>query len=100
MGIGVGTPSRVIDLLDAGRCSIASFARFVSQELDLLLNYPGALSSSKLERVIVDASHIDQKKRGIFDMRETQQPLMQLLNRPEIKDRYGSGKGDIQLIVY
>lgn len=60
----------------------------------------GALDSSNLERVIVDCSHIDQKKRGIFDMRETQQSLVQLLNRPELKGRYGRGKGDILLIMY
>lgn len=65
-----------------------------------MLTRPGALSSSKIERVIIDGSHIDQKKRGIFDMRETQQPLMQLLNRSELKDRYGTGSGDIQLIIY
>ncbi|KAK4697916.1 protein CMS1, partial [Lecanoromycetidae sp. Uapishka_2] len=73
MSFGVGTPSRVIDLLDA---------------------------VTQLERVLVDATHIDQKKRGILDMRETQEPLMQLLNRPELKSRYGSGSGSIQLILY
>ncbi|CAD6592940.1 MAG: hypothetical protein ASARMPRED_006854 [Alectoria sarmentosa] len=70
IGIGVGTPSRIIDLLDSG-----------------------SLSSSSLERVVVDCSHIDQKKRGIFDMRETQEPLMELLNRSELKSRYGNGSG-------
>lgn len=61
---------------------------------------PGALLPSKLERIIVDCSYIDQKKRGIFDMQETQQALMRLLNRPELKGRYGGGSGDIQLICY
>lgn len=60
----------------------------------------GALLPSKLERIIIDCSYIDQKKRGIFDMRETEQPLMRLLNRPELKGRYGGGSGDIQLICY
>lgn len=77
MGIGVGTPSRIIDLFDSG-----------------------ALSSSSLERVVVDCSHIDQKKRGIFDMRETQQPLMALLNQSELKNRYGSGSGKVRLLLY
>lgn len=77
MGIGVGTPTRIIDLLDAG-----------------------ALSSQKLERIVLDCSHIDQKKRGIFDMKETQQPLMQLLNRDEIKNRYGKEQGGIDLLFY
>ena len=60
----------------------------------------GALSSAFLERVVVDCSHIDQKKRGIFDMRETQQPLMVLLNQPELKSRYGNGSGKIRLLLY
>ncbi|KAL2037910.1 hypothetical protein N7G274_009385 [Stereocaulon virgatum] len=77
IGIGVGTPSRIIDLLDAG-----------------------ALMSSKLERVVIDSSHIDQKKRGIFDMRETQRPLMLLLNRPELKTRYGGSCGNLEVLMY
>ncbi|GAB7359669.1 hypothetical protein MBLNU230_g6848t1 [Neophaeotheca triangularis] len=67
MGIGVGTPQRLLDLLDAG-----------------------ALSASKLERIVVDASHIDQKKRGILDMKEIQVPLLTLLSKPEFKERYGA----------
>lgn len=65
-----------------------------------VLTDSGALSTSGLERVIVDGSHIDQKKRGIFDMRETQQPLMHLLNRSELKDRYGKVSGAVDLVVY
>jgi len=53
----------------------------------------GALLSENLERILVDFSHIDQKKRGILDMKETQQPLMRLLNRGELKSRYGGGQG-------
>ena len=60
----------------------------------------GALSSSSLAQVVVDCSHIDQKRRGIFDMRETQQPLMTLLNRSELKSRYGSGSGKVRLLLY
>ena len=66
----------------------------------VVLIHVGALSSSNLERVVVDCSHIDQKKRGIFDMRETQQPLMALLNRPELKSRYGCGIGKVRLLFY
>ncbi|KAK0510118.1 hypothetical protein JMJ35_007512 [Cladonia borealis] len=75
--IGVGTPSRIIDLFNAG-----------------------ALTSSNLERIVIDASHFDQKKRGIFDMRETQEPLVQLLNRMELKSRYSSDTGAIQILLY
>lgn len=60
----------------------------------------GALMSSKLERVVIDSSHIDQKKRGIFDMRETQQPLILLLNRPEWKNRYGGSGGNLEVLMY
>lgn len=77
MGVGVGTPSRIIDLLDSG-----------------------SLSSSSLKQVVIDCSHIDLKKRGIFDMRETQQPLMTLLNRSELKSRYGNVIGKVRLLLY
>lgn len=60
----------------------------------------GALSLKTLKRIVVDCSHIDQKKRGILDMRETQGPLIQLLNRSELKDRYGGAESDVQLIFY
>lgn len=48
----------------------------------------------------MDASHIDLKKRGILDMKETQQPLMMLLNRADLKDRYDREKGGIGLMFY
>ena len=60
----------------------------------------GALSSEKLERIVVDCSYIDKKKRGIFDIRETQQPLMQLLINDEIKYRYGRTSHKIALLIY
>lgn len=66
----------------------------------MMLTRVGALSVTELERVLIDATHIDQKKRGIFDMRETQEPLMLLLNEPELKSRYGSEKGNVQLMLY
>lgn len=82
--------------------SVTTLARSKASNKRSILTSTGALSLEKLERVIVDGSHIDQKKRGIFDMRETQQPLMQLLNRPVLKNRYaiGTNEGDVQLIIY
>lgn len=77
MGIGVGTPRRITDLLDSG-----------------------ALSAGALERVVVDVSHVDVKKRGVLDMRELVPPLVDLLNRAELKERYGSGKGNVELLFY
>ena len=97
MSFGVGTPVRIIDLLDSGM----SFSR-PRPKLFCIAgpNDSGALSLSALERVVVDCSHIDQKRRGILNMRETQEPLVRLLNRPELKDRYSSGEGGIQLLFY
>lgn len=54
----------------------------------------GALSASHLERIVIDASHIDQKKRGIMDMKETQVPLVQLLARKDIKEAK-AGKAEL-----
>lgn len=65
MNIGVGTPQRLMDLLDQG-----------------------ALSITHLERIVIDASHIDQKKRGIMDMKDTLVPLVKLLTRKDLKERY------------
>ncbi len=53
-----------------------------------------------LKRIVVDCSYIDQKKRGILDMRETQEPLMQLLNRSELKMCYGDAENGVQLVFY
>ncbi|KAJ9641475.1 Protein cms1 [Coniosporium apollinis] len=77
MGIGVGTPQRIIDLLD-----------------------DGALSSDNLKRIVIDASHIDQKKRGILDMKEIEVPLVQLLGREEFKKRYGAAEKRLELLFY
>ncbi|KAL1972286.1 hypothetical protein VTN31DRAFT_7505 [Thermomyces dupontii] len=78
VNIGVGTPQRISDLLDSG-----------------------SLKIDALERIVIDGSHIDQKKRGIFDMKETFFPLLQLLNRPEFRDRYGRPEGQgLHVLVY
>ncbi|KIH87329.1 protein CMS1 [Sporothrix brasiliensis 5110] len=73
-GLAVGTPARLIDLLDNG-----------------------ALSVAHLRRIVVDASHIDQKKRGVLDMPDTVLPVARWLSRPEIKARYKDGEteGDV-----
>lgn len=60
----------------------------------------GVLSSDKLERIVVDFSNIDQKKRGILDMKETQGPLMQLLSRADFMGRYGQGIGGLDLLFF
>lgn len=65
-----------------------------------LLTIIGALTLEKLERIVVDGSHIDQKKRGILDMKETHLPLIQFLNRDGLKDRYGSSSSRVDVLVY
>ncbi|QKX64006.1 uncharacterized protein TRUGW13939_11179 [Talaromyces rugulosus] len=75
--IGVGTPQRIIDLLEAG-----------------------SLKTKDLKRIVVDGSHIDQKKRGIFDMKEMYFPLLKLLTRPEFCERYGSKEQELKVLVY
>ncbi|KAK3330940.1 U3-containing 90S pre-ribosomal complex subunit-domain containing protein [Apodospora peruviana] len=76
-GIAVGTPQRLIDLIENDALPIGS-----------------------LKRIVVDASHIDQKKRGIVDMRETTMPLVQLLTRQELKKRYTDPEKPVDLIFY
>lgn len=65
MNIAIGTPQRLQALLDSG-----------------------ALSIKNLRRIVIDASHIDTKKRGILDMKEVQEPLMRLLTREELRRQY------------
>ncbi|QDS68069.1 hypothetical protein FKW77_009884 [Venturia effusa] len=75
MPMGVGTPQRIFDLLE-----------------------DGALSASHLKRIVIDASHIDVKKRGILDMKELLLPLVKVLNQSTLRLRYA--KKDTQIIFY
>ncbi|KAJ5116407.1 Protein CMS1 [Penicillium angulare] len=77
MGIGVGTPTRVSDLIESG---------------DLKLN--------ELQRVVIDGSHIDQKQRGIFDMKDTHFPLLKLLTQPKLRERCDSKEKRVQILVF
>ncbi|KAL7919557.1 U3-90S pre-ribosomal complex subunit domain-containing protein [Trichoderma austrokoningii] len=77
IGVGVGTPARLMELIDNG-----------------------SLSLDKLQRLVVDASHIDQKKRGVMDMKDTVMPLARFLARKEFKDRYGDEKKPLDLLFY
>lgn len=54
-----------------------------------MLTNAEALSISSLHTIVVDASHIDQKQRGIMDMKEIHVPLVRLLNHVEIRNMYG-----------
>lgn len=60
----------------------------------------GSLKLDKLQRLVVDASHIDQKKRGVMDMKDTMMPLARFLARKEFKDRYADEKKSLALLFY
>ena len=61
---------------------------------------PGSLSLENVERLVVDAPHIDQKKRGVMDMKDTLMPLARWLSRKEFKDRYTATDKQLQLLFY
>lgn len=76
-GIAIGTPQRIKDLTDNG-----------------------ALKIDCLKRIVVDASHIDQKKRGILEMKETQIALISWLTQKDLRERYCDKNGGIKLLFY
>ena len=92
-GIAVGTPTRLKDLMDDG------MFLFIGRRTILTIEQ-GALQVDKLERIIIDASHIDVKKRGILEMKETQVPLTVWLGQKGFRERYGAKVGGIQLLFY
>lgn len=53
-----------------------------------------------LHRIVVDASHIDQKKRGIMDMKDTMMPLAQFLSRKEFQERYTDEDKKLSLLFF
>jgi protein CMS1 len=94
-GIAVGTPVRLMDLLENGSISLGSF-----HLTWLLTETAGALSVDSLKRIVIDASHIDQKKRGVLDMKETMMPLAKWLSRKEFKDRFTDPDNQVELMFY
>lgn len=48
----------------------------------------------------MDASHVDQKKRGVMDMKDTMIPLARLLSRKALKDRYAAAEKSVDLLFY
>ena len=51
------------------------------------------MSTANLKRVVVDVSYIDQKKRGILDMKDLHEPLIRLLLRKEFVGDGEKGNG-------
>ena len=62
--------------------------------------FTGALSVDGLQYLVVDASHIDQKRRGVLEMKETMMPLAKLLTRSEFKERYTAEEKPLALMFY
>jgi len=50
--------------------------------------------------MVVDASHIDQKKRGVMDMKDTMMPLARWLARKEFMERYVSEEEPLALVFF
>ena len=48
----------------------------------------------------MDASHIDVKKRGMPDMKETLVPLVELLARGEFRERFGGGEKGVEVLFF
>lgn len=58
------------------------------------------MSLDNLQRIVVDASHIDVKKLGIMDMKDTMMQLSKFITRQEFKDRYVDEKKPLDLLFY
>ena len=93
-GISVGTPARLAELIDNGKYPVTSV------HLQSANHRVGALSLQNLQRLVVDASHIDQKKRGIMDMKDTMMPLARFLSRKEFAERYVDEEKPLALLFY
>jgi protein CMS1 len=90
----VGTPARIKDLLDDGSSPNTVMADDIADFLT------GALATDRLERIVIDCSYIDQKKKGILETKETQIALIQLLGEKQLRERYNSDPGSIDLLFF
>jgi protein CMS1 len=53
-----------------------------------------------LKRIVIDGSHLDQKKRSIFDMKELLDPLVRLLSTQPISDRLDAEDRRTRVLVF
>lgn len=77
IGIGVGTPQRLVDLLE-----------------------DGVMKINALKRIVIDGSHLDSKNRSIFDMKELLDPMIKLLSRRSLKDMLNSEEVLAKVLVF
>jgi protein CMS1 len=92
IGVGVGTPARILALIREGIIRVIFAQRRGRTNSD-----PGALKLDKLEAMVLDMSAMNEKRQGIFDIRETHKDMLDLLNEPVIRSNLGS---KIKLLVY
>lgn len=76
VGIAISTPMRLRDLIDAD-----------------------ALKLEDVKRIVVDGAYKDEKRRSIFEIKELFRPLVELLSREELKQRYGSAT-PVEIMVF
>ena len=94
IGIGVGTPERVLALMKEGTGEGSNHPHSIHRKWRLICFVcvcAGALKLEDLKRIIIDASYIDQKKRGIFEIKETQKSVMDFLCSEKLKKRILDG---------
>ncbi|EPS36777.1 hypothetical protein H072_9645 [Dactylellina haptotyla CBS 200.50] len=78
IGIAVGTPARLVDLIK-----------------------DGALQIKYVQRVVLDVSYIDTKKRGLWDIKEVQDKLVELLAIEGVRKRLeGGSDGDSRGVMF
>ncbi|KAJ6264125.1 hypothetical protein Dda_0267 [Drechslerella dactyloides] len=70
IGIAVGTPARIVDLIR-----------------------DGSLQVRYLARVVLDVSYLDAKRRGMWDIKEVQDRVVELLNMDAVRKRLEGGGG-------
>lgn len=64
VGVAVGTPARIKDLVEAG-----------------------ALKMSEVKRLVFDLSYLDEKRRGLLDMKDVLEAVLGLIRVEEVRKR-------------
>jgi protein CMS1 len=77
IGIAVGTPTRLKELIENE-----------------------AISVTALQRIVIDGSYQNDKKYTIFEMAESFKPMLQMLNLENLKARLADGGDKLQIMVY
>jgi len=78
IGIAVGTPARLLDLIK-----------------------DGALQIKYVQRMVLDVSYLDAKKRGLWDIKEVQDKVTELLSIDGLRKRLeGGSEGDSRGVMF